>query len=819
MGTSGGVSEIVESGEELNLGNYSNRPKPIRVKLREDEGKSHNYSVEDDLSRLIEAIDFRTSPSLLGISSQMVNGRQRNDSAKKFIKGGASPESGFGISESVTLKQALRRLCISQASEQAALKRSSKPICLSTASEAGTIKRLFASVIIEGSKSDLSVGEVKKKLLEVSTAPKNMAINSSHKTSQVCGACNTDLSSKKAVSSSSYSPSLAANATKTRIQDVIASPSKAASSTSNPIKTRIQDVIATPSTKTRGHSMVVSEQGIKRKSNPKASKSGSETETGLNKPCSSPLTKSTFRNNLSFTRKGRQESTSSLGNSDRIPKVEESVKSPGKIKSGVRKLVSPTSEATKPGGANPDNCSSSNTAGARMNKTPRSREKGDCSQSSISSLGDYSSSTSISGESNQSGSSGNAIRPHMSKDVKWVAIRHVLNHLGGLGLMNFKLIKKLGCGDIGTVYLAELTSSGCLFALKVMDVEFLLSRKKILRAQSEREILQMLDHPFLPTLYAHFTTDNLSCLVMEFCPGGDLHVLRQKQPGRRFSEPAARFYVAEVLLALEYLHMLGVIYRDLKPENILVREDGHIMLSDFDLSLRCTVSPTLLRSTSLGREEAAKKLSGPCAESSCINPNCQVSCFTPRLLTSSMNKNWKARSDSTTQVSPLPQLVVEPTDARSNSFVGTHEYLAPEIIKGDGHGSAVDWWTYGIFLYELIYGRTPFKGSGNEETLANVVCQSLKFPETPTISFQAMDLIKGLLAKDPESRLGSAKGAAEIKRHPFFEGLNWALIRCAAPPEVPGGFDPGTPPPASKKKEGKCLDFGKNGEDVEIELF
>lgn len=814
MGSSCGVSEIVESGEELNLGNYSNRPKPIRVKLREDEGKCPNYPVDDDLSHLIEAIDLRTSPRILGTSCQMANGMKRKDSTKMLAKGGASHELGYGISESVTLKQALRRSCISQASELAAMKRSSKPIGLSGVSEAGTIKRLFASVIVDGSNSDLSVGEVKKNLLEASIAPKSMA------PSQVCGACNTELSSKKAVSSP-YSPTLAPIATKTRIQDVISSPS-------NTIKTRIQDVIATPSRRSRGHSMAVSEPGMKRKSNTKASKSGSETEMGLNKPCMIPLTKPTFRNNLSFIRKGRQEYTSSLGNSERIPRVEEPGKSPSKTKLGIRKLVSATSEATKNEDnvdecvSNLDNCSPGKTTGARMNKTQRSREKGDCSQSSISSLGDYSSSTSVSGESNQSGSNGSAIRPHMSKDIKWVAIRHVLNHFGGLGLMNFKLIKKLGCGDIGTVYLAELTGSGCLFALKVMDVEFLLSRKKILRAQSEREILQMLDHPFLPTLYAHFSTDNLSCLVMEFCPGGDLHVLRQKQPGRRFSEPAARFYVSEVLLALEYLHMLGVIYRDLKPENILVREDGHIMLSDFDLSLRCTVSPTLLRSSSLGsEEEAAKKLSGPCAESSCINPNCQVSCFTPRLLASSMNKNRRARSDSTmtTQVSPLPQLVVEPTDARSNSFVGTHEYLAPEIIKGDGHGSAVDWWTYGIFLYELIYGRTPFKGSGNEETLANVVCQSLKFPETPTASIHAMDLIKGLLAKDPEHRLGSVKGAAEIKRHPFFEGLNWALIRCAAPPEVPGGFDPGTPLATSKKKEGKCLDFGKNGGDVEIELF
>nr|GMC67212.1 protein kinase PVPK-1-like [Ipomoea batatas] len=108
------------------------------------------------------------------------------------------------------------------------------------------------------------------------------------------------------------------------------------------------------------------------------------------------------------------------------------------------------------------------------------------------------------------------------------------------------------------------------------------------------------------------TLEKSSCLVMEFCPGGDLHALRQRQPGKYFQENAA-----EVLLALEYLHMLGIIYRDLKPENVLVREDGHIMLSDFDLSLRCTVSPTLVKSSNSNIES---KKSGYCIEPSCIQP-------------------------------------------------------------------------------------------------------------------------------------------------------------------------------------------------------
>ncbi|KAJ0243993.1 Protein kinase domain-containing protein [Hirschfeldia incana] len=416
-------------------------------------------------------------------------------------------------------------------------------------------------------------------------------------------------------------------------------------------------------------------------------------------------------------------------------------------------------------------------------------------------------------------------RPHMSKDVRWEAIQHIRaqHGLGSLGLRHFNLLKKLGCGDIGTVYLAELTGTNCLFAIKVMDNEFLERRNKMSRAQTEKDILKMLDHPFLPTLYAHFVSDNLSCLVMECCPGGDLHVLRQKQPGRWFPEPAARFYVAEVLLALEYLHMLGVIYRDLKPENILVRDDGHIMVTDFDLSLRCTVSPTLLSSSSPLHGDSMMRLSsGSRTGSSCIEP----SCFRPKLSRGSgtkkkgkqhrvMMKKLK-KSDLTARFKSLPQLVAEPTDARSNSFVGTHEYLAPEIIKGEGHGAAVDWWTFGIFLYELLYGKTPFKGASNEETIANVVRQSLKFPDNPNVSFQAKDLIKGLLVKEPENRLGTEKGAAEIKRHAFFEGLNWALIRCAIPPELPDFYDYGVP-----NHEGKSnyLDCKAVGEHLEFELF
>uniref|UniRef100_A0ACD5TMR8 Uncharacterized protein n=1 Tax=Avena sativa TaxID=4498 RepID=A0ACD5TMR8_AVESA len=392
------------------------------------------------------------------------------------------------------------------------------------------------------------------------------------------------------------------------------------------------------------------------------------------------------------------------------------------------------------------------------------------------------------------GSGGAGGKPHKGGDPRWKAVLAARARDGPLGMGDFRLLRRLGCGDIGTVYLSELSKGGGgggaarapWFAMKVMDKASLESRRKLSRAETEREILQLLDHPFLPTLYAHFETDKFACLVMEFCPGGDLHALRQRQPGKLFPEHAARFYAAEVLLALEYLHMLGVVYRDLKPENVLVRDDGHIMLSDFDLSLRCAASPTLFRPS------PPCSTSGPNA--ACIQPTC----FMPKLFGHRSSKKSASRSSKSggeqqQQQGTMPELVVEPTGARSMSFVGTHEYLAPEIIKGEGHGSAVDWWTFGVFLHELMYGKTPFKGQTNRATLFNVVGQQLRFPEGgcgPPTSGASRDLIKGLLAKEPQARLGVKRGAAEIKQHPFFEGINWALIRCSTPPGVPRAVEP-----------------------------
>lgn len=285
----------------------------------------------------------------------------------------------------------------------------------------------------------------------------------------------------------------------------------------------------------------------------------------------------------------------------------------------------------------------------------------------------------------------------------------------------------------------ELKGTGELYAMKAMDKSVMLTRNKVHRACIEREIISLLDHPFLPTLYTSFQTSTHVCLITDFCPGGELFALLDKQPMKLFKEESARFYVAEVVVGLEYLHCLGIIYRDLKPENVLLQKDGHIVLTDFDLSFMTSCNPQII------------KLPLP--------------------------KKRRSRSQ------PPPIFVAEPV-TQSNSFVGTEEYIAPEIITGDGHSSAIDWWALGILLYEMLYGRTPFRGKNRQKTFANILHKDLTFPSSIPVSLAGRQLIHALLNRDPVSRLGSSSGANDIKQHPFFRGINWPLIRCMSPPPL-----------------------------------
>ncbi|KAL8510009.1 hypothetical protein ACS0TY_017005 [Phlomoides rotata] len=351
-------------------------------------------------------------------------------------------------------------------------------------------------------------------------------------------------------------------------------------------------------------------------------------------------------------------------------------------------------------------------------------------------------------------------RPHRRHDnPNWAAVKAAttLSADGALHLRHLKLLRLVGAGNLGRVFLCRLRDyDHANFALKVVDRDSLTS-KKLSHVQTEAQILSSLDHPFLPTLYAHLEVSHYTCLLMDFCPNGDLHSLMRKQPCNRFSVQAVRFFAAEVLLALEYLHSKGIVYRDLKPENILIRDDGHIMLSDFDLCFNSEISPKLENRTQMRVQSG------------------RYTCLGDR-----------QREEQVTE------FVAEPTTAFSKSCVGTHEYLAPELVSGNGHGNGVDWWAFGVLIYELLYGTTPFKGSSKESTLRNIAStKGVRFHvaegerEEPGMG-DARDLIEKLLVKDPRRRLGCARGATDIKRHPFFDGIKWPLIRTYRPPEIRG---------------------------------
>ncbi|THU66417.1 hypothetical protein C4D60_Mb05t13920 [Musa balbisiana] len=401
--------------------------------------------------------------------------------------------------------------------------------------------------------------------------------------------------------------------------------------------------------------------------------------------------------------------------------------------------------------------------------------------------------------------------PHNCSDPHWSALRAAANLSpdGLLHLHHLRLLRPLGSGHLARVFHCRLHGfddghSPAEFALKVIDLDAL-SRSssdykkpddyecdeetgeggglgKMWHVRAEARALAEMDHPFLPTLYARLDASHYACFLINYCPGGDLHSLLRHRRGHRLPPAAARFYAAEVLVALEYLHALGFVYRDLKPENVLLRSDGHVMLSDFDLSFRSHVSPTLLHST---------------------------------VAAASLVEGVASSAASASGEDEELEFVAEPSSAFSRASVGTHEYLAPEVVNGSGHGNAVDWWAFGVFLYELLYGRTPFKGATKEATLRNILTRDVKLPDTNGGDVveggdmaKATDLIAQLLVRDPAKRMGSVLGATEIKRHPFFASVRWPLLRCARPPIACG---PATGPlvPATNEGSGRWWTAGR----------
>jgi serum/glucocorticoid-regulated kinase 2 len=238
-------------------------------------------------------------------------------------------------------------------------------------------------------------------------------------------------------------------------------------------------------------------------------------------------------------------------------------------------------------------------------------------------------------------------------------------------LEDFKIIKVLGKGSFGRVYLVEDIHSAKTYAMKELRKDILIDTDQIQNTKIEKEILKNANHPFLVNLEFVFQTTGKIFFVMKFMRGGELYSILTKE--KRFPESRCKFYAAQIALALKHLHQNHIIYRDIKPENILLDDDGYLCLTDFGLA----------------------------------------------------------------------RFVEE--DKKAMSFCGTPEYMAPEIINGEGHNRAVDWWSFGVLLYEMLVGVPPFYHQNQNTMYQFILTRGVIFP-TPekhhiTVSDNAKDII------------------------------------------------------------------------------
>ncbi|XP_062850624.1 rho-associated protein kinase 1 isoform X2 [Trichomycterus rosablanca] len=283
---------------------------------------------------------------------------------------------------------------------------------------------------------------------------------------------------------------------------------------------------------------------------------------------------------------------------------------------------------------------------------------------------------------------------------------------------DYEVVKVIGRGAFGEVQLVRHKSSSKVYAMKLLSKFEMIKRSDSAFFWEERDIMAFANSSWVVQLFYAFQDDRYLYMVMEYMPGGDLVNLMSNYD---VPEKWARFYTAEVVLALDGIHSMGFIHRDVKPDNMLLDKAGHLKLADF----------------------------GTCMK---------------------MNKDGMVRCDTA---------------------VGTPDYISPEVLKsqgGDGYyGRECDWWSVGVFLYEMLVGDTPFYADSLVGTYSKIMNHknALTFPDDNDISKEAKNLICAFLT-DREVRLGR-NGVDEIKRHPFFKNdqWTWESIRNAAAPVVP----------------------------------
>lgn len=317
----------------------------------------------------------------------------------------------------------------------------------------------------------------------------------------------------------------------------------------------------------------------------------------------------------------------------------------------------------------------------------------------------------------------------------------------------FAHLKRIGVGAFGEVALVRKLDTSQLYAMKTLSKDDVLKRNQAAHVKAERDILAEADNEWVVKLYYSFQDNENLYFVMDYIPGGDLMSLLIKLGV--FEEPLARFYVAELVLALESVHKLGFIHRDIKPDNVLIDRDGHIKLTDFGL---CTG----FRWT---HNSKYYQKNGEHARQDSMEPD----------------KNWSNEchctggGNSGTSGSKLLERRRKKEHQRclAQSLVGTPNYIAPEVLARHGYGQSCDWWSVGVILYEMLVGQPPFLANTPSETQYKVLNweTTLQIPKAAQLSAEGSNLILQLCC-GADRRLGR-NGAEEIKAHPFFSQVDF----------------------------------------------
>eukprot|EP01133_Synstelium_polycarpum_P020050 gene20050-24042_t len=283
-----------------------------------------------------------------------------------------------------------------------------------------------------------------------------------------------------------------------------------------------------------------------------------------------------------------------------------------------------------------------------------------------------------------------------------------------VSIEDFTLIEKIGEGGFGQVFLAKKNDTNEVVALKRMSKDLIWAKNKVTHIKNERDILaQGRNHRWIVSLVYSFQDDQSLYLAMEYVPGGDLRSLLSAL--NCLEEDSAKFYMAEMVEAVDSCHRLGYCHRDLKPENFLIDRTGHIKLADFGLSKNVVTRYVKAKGTPGVLEHTPMKF-GAHALSTSITDFSGFGSF--------KDLNMQARL--------------------AYSVVGSPFYMAPEVLQATtGYGDEVDWWSLGCMFYEFVVGIPPFDGDSPEEVMETVLKWKTNLSRPENISDELWDLISG----------------------------------------------------------------------------